>query len=71
MDVDLTEHLNLHLPDYEFLWNCAISLKPVVSGVGLQFQWLEYCFFFYFDVTYVTDASIHFIHIVLLAFQQS
>ena len=36
-DVDFTKHLDLHLPGYEFLWNCAIFLKPAVSGVGLQF----------------------------------
>ena len=28
MDVDLRQHLDLDLPGYEFLWNCAICLKP-------------------------------------------
>ena len=77
MDVDLREHLDLDLPGYEFLWNCAICLKPTICGIGLQFQWLE---FFYFNVYFdfdnssgldVMDESIHFILIVFPTFQQS
>ena len=54
MDVDLREHLDLDLPGYEFLWNCAIYLKSAICGVGLQFQWLE---FFYFNVYFDFDNS--------------
>ena len=42
MDIDLSEHLDLHIPGYEYLWNCAICLKPAISGVILSFQWIEF-----------------------------
>ena len=54
MDVDLTEHLDLHIPGYEYLWNCAIYLKPTISGVVLSFQWTE---FFHDSVFYDLDNS--------------
>ena len=52
MDVDLREHLDLDLSRYEFLWNCAIGLKPAICGVGLQFKFLE---FLYFDAFFILD----------------
>ena len=75
MNVDLREHLDLDLSGYEFLWNCAICLKPTTCGVGLQFQWLEFfILMFFFILTTapgldVMDASIHFILIVFPSFQ--
>ena len=42
MDIDLSEHLDLHIPGYEYLWNCAICLKSAISGVILSFQWIEF-----------------------------
>ena len=54
IDVDLRKHRDLDLPGYEFLWNCAICLKPVICGVGLQFQWLE---FFDFNAYFDFDNS--------------
>ena len=41
MSDDLSEFLDFHLPGYEYLWNCAICLRPVISGVALMFQYLE------------------------------
>ena len=32
MDIYLSEHLELHIPGYQYLWNCAICLKPAKSG---------------------------------------
>ena len=54
MDVDLTEHLDPHIPGYEYLWNCAICLKPAISGVVLSFQWIE---FFHDSVFFDLDNS--------------
>ena len=77
MDVDLREHLDLDLPGYEFLWNCAICLKPAICGVGLQFQWLEFFILMFILILTIApgldfiDASIHFILIVFPTFQQS
>ena len=75
MDVDLREHLDLDLPGYEFLWNCAICLKPAMCGVG--FSGLSFFILIFILILRIApgldviDASTHFILIVFPTFQQS
>ena len=52
MSGDLSEFVDMDLPGYEYLWNCAICLQPAISGVVLMFQYLEFfedSVFFDFD----------------------
>ena len=52
MSGDLSEFLDMDLPGYEYLWNCAICLCPAISGVVLMFQYIEFfedSVFFDFD----------------------
>ena len=42
MDDDLSQFLDLDLPGYEYCWTYAICLHTVLSGVILQFQYLEF-----------------------------
>ena len=58
MDVDLTEHLDLHIPGYEYLWNCPICLTPAISGVVLSFSGLSSSMILYF-IIYTTPPGLN------------
>ena len=42
MSDDLSEFLDMDLPGYKYFWNYVICLQPVISGVALMFQYLEF-----------------------------
>ena len=44
------DDFDLDLHGYQYLWTCALCLKPAKSGILLEFQCLEFNNYVFFDL---------------------